>query len=224
VTGASRGIGEAIAQALAGAGADLVLAARTKYDLNRVGEQCRAEGASAQIVPTNVRDPAALERLAAQAGRVDILVNNAGLGHSAPIHEMTLEQWDEMFDVNVRAMFYLTHLVAREMIQARQGDIVNIASTAGLRGYAGGVGYNASKFAVRGFSEALQKDLRRYGIRVLVVSPALVETHFFTGRPRPDLAKYLQPQDVAAAIVHALSLPPRANMREVIMVGIEQDW
>ena len=225
VTGGSRGIGEAIARSLAAAGADLVLAARTESDLNRVADLCRGEGVTAQVVPTNARDPAALERLADQAGTVDILVNNAALGHSAPIQEMSLAQWDEMFDVNVRAAFYLTHLIAPGMIGARRGDIVNIASIAGLRGYRGGIGYNSTKFAIRGFSEALQKDLRPYGIRVLVISPGLVETDFFAGRTRrPDLAKYLQPEDVAAAVLHGLTLPQRAGLREVVLVGLEQDW
>jgi NADP-dependent 3-hydroxy acid dehydrogenase YdfG len=225
VTGASRGIGAAIARALAHAGADLVLAARSEGDLRAVAETCRGDGVRADVVPTNARDAPELERLAARAGDVDILVNNAGLGHSAPIHELRLEQWDEMFDVNVRAMFYLTHLVAPRMMEARAGDIVNVGSTGAIRGYARGVGYNATKFAVRGFCEALQKDLRPFGIRVLLVNPGLVDTEFFQGQPiRPDMSVYLRSEDVASAVLHGLTVPRHAGIRELNLVAMEQDW
>jgi 3-oxoacyl-[acyl-carrier protein] reductase len=225
VTGASRGIGEAISLALARAGADLILAGRAEADLKEVAGQCRAQGASARAFRANVRDAADLERLAAEAGDVDILVNNAGLGHSAPIHELSLDQWDEMFDVNVRAMFYLTHLLAPGMIEAQRGDIVNITSTGSIRGYARGTGYNATKFAVRGFSEALQKDLHPYGIRVLMVTPGLVDTDFFHGRPiRPDMSKYLHAEDVAREVLHGLTTPRHAGVREIVLVGLEQEW
>src|SRR5512134_2664443 len=105
VTGASRGIGEGIAYALAQAGANLTLAARSADDLERVAATCREKAVVVNVVPTDLANSADIERLAANADRLDILVNNAGLWHAAPVYRTTLETWDELFNVNIRAMF-----------------------------------------------------------------------------------------------------------------------
>ncbi|HLU08900.1 MAG TPA: SDR family NAD(P)-dependent oxidoreductase, partial [Oceanobacillus sp.] len=132
------------------------------------------------------------------------------------------ETWDELFNVNVRAMFYLTHLIVPKMIAAKRGDIVNIGSTAGLRGFAGGTAYSASKFAVHGFTEALQKDLRRYGIRVTGIIPANVDNDLMGENPPPDT--YLTPGDIGSAVVYAVTLPPHASVHHMLMVGMAEDW
>lgn len=222
ITGASRGIGEGIAYALAQAGANLTLAARTVDDLERVAAICRDKGVGVNVVPTDLASAADIERLAESVNTLDILVNNAGLWHAAPVHQITLETWDELFNVNIRAMFYLTHLIVPKMIAAKRGDIVNIGSTAGLRGFAGGTAYSASKFAVHGFTEALQKDLRRYGIRVTGIIPANVDNDLMGENPPPDT--YLTPGDIGSAVVYAVTLPPHASVHHMLMVGMAEDW
>src|SRR5690606_9016083 len=222
ITGTSRGIGEGIAYALAQAGANLTLAARTVDDLERVAATCRDKGVGVNVVPTDLASAADIERLAESVNTLDILVNNAGLWHAAPVHRITLEAWDELFNVNIRAMFYLTHLIVPKMIAAKRGDIVNIGSTAGLRGFAGGTAYSASKFAVHGFTEALQKDLRRYGIRVTGIIPANVDNDLMGENPPPDT--YLTPGDIGSAVVYAVTLPPHASVHHMLMVGMAEDW
>ena len=222
ITGTSRGIGEGIAYALAQAGANLTLAARTVDDLERVAATCREKGVVVNVVPTDLASAADIERLAESVNTLDILVNNAGLWHAAPVHQITLETWDELFNVNIRAMFYLTHLIVPKMITAKRGDIVNIGSTAGLRGFAGGTAYSASKFAVHGFTEALQKDLRRYGIRVTGIIPANVDNDLMGENPPPDT--YLTPGDIGSAVVYAVTLPPHASVHHMLMVGMAEDW
>lgn len=222
ITGTSRGIGEGIAYALAQAGANLTLAARTVDDLERVAAICRDKGVGVNVVPTDLASAADIERLAESVNTLDILVNNAGLWHAAPVHQITLETWDELFNVNIRAMFYLTHLIVPKMIAAKRGDIVNIGSTAGLRGFAGGTAYSASKFAVHGFTEALQKDLRRYGIRVTGIIPANVDNDLMGENPPPDT--YLTPGDIGSAVVYAVTLPPHASVHHMLMVGMAEDW
>lgn len=224
VTGASRGIGAAIARRFAAAGSDLVLAARTATDLDAVAEEGRALGRRVLTVPTDMRDRVALEELAAQAaafGAVDILVNNAGLGHFAPVWEMGLDEWDEMMALNLRAVFYLTKLIVPAMIAQGRGQIINIASTAGHRAFPRGAGYNTTKFGLRGFSEAIQKDLRPHGVRVTMLSPARVNTHF-PGAPMWE--NDLWPEDLAEAALFAAALRPNAGVREIVMVSQEQEW
>lgn len=222
VTGASRGIGEGIAYALARAGTNLTLAARSYDDLERVAATCREKGVQVNVAPTDLAKTEDIERLAASVDTLDILVNNAGLWHAAPVHQLTLETWDELFNVNVRAMFYLTHLLVPKMIAAGHGDIVNIGSTAGLRGFAGGTAYSASKFAVHGFTAALRKDLRPYGIRVMGIVPADVDNDLMGENPPPDT--YLTPRDIGSAVVYAVTLPPHASIHNMLMVGMAEDW
>ena len=222
VTGASRGIGEGIAYALARAGAHLTIAARSVDDLERVAATCREKGVTVNVVPTDLANERDIEQLAASVSTLEILVNNAGLWHSAPVHQISLATWDELFNVNIRGMFYLTHLIVPKMIAAGHGDIVNIGSTAGLRGSAGGTAYCASKFAVHGFTFALRKDLRRYGIRVTGIIPGDVDNYLAGENPPPDTS--LTPNDIANAVVYVVTLPAHASIHNMLMVGVAEDW
>jgi 3-oxoacyl-[acyl-carrier protein] reductase len=209
VTGASRGIGHGIALALARAGADVVLAARSEGRLHELG-------ATALVVPTDIRDERQVQALVARAlerfGRVDILVNNAGLGHFGPVDELPIEQWDEMMAVNLRGAFLCTRAVVPTMKAQNSGAIVNIASVAGLVSNPNLSGYNASKFGLMGFSDACMLELRHFGIRVSAVCPGSTATDFAGGRDTQDR---LTVDDVAHAVLAVLTAGPNALLSQI---------
>jgi len=162
ITGASRGIGRAIALALAGAGSHVALAARSPGDLDAVAREAESRDVQALAVPTDMRDAEAVARMVRltleRFGRVDTLINNAGLGHFGAVDALPVEQFDEMLAVNLRGPFLATRAVVPAMKQQGGGAIVNIASVAGLVGNPNLSGYNASKFGLMGFSEATMLD------------------------------------------------------------------
>jgi len=220
VTGASRGIGRAIALAFAAAGADLVLAARDRPELEAVAAGVHALGRDCLVLPTDLRQPAAIAALAEAAlaaGPLDILVNNAGVGSWAPVAELTLDDYEAMFGVNMRAVFLLTQAVLPAMRAAGHGQIITIASTSSRWAYPEGTLYCASKFAVLGFSEALARELRPEGIRVTAILPGQVNTYLGDSGPESWEEGMLEPEDVAAAAVHVASLPERAIVTEMVV-------
>ncbi len=215
VTGASRGIGRAIAWRLARAECDVILLARSRDELNDLAMEIKTAGREAMAIPTDLRDAGQIERAVKKAltyfGRIDILVNNAGLWHYAPVHEMKIAEWDEMFDVNVRGSFLTTKFVLPSMLERKSGHIVNIVSVSGLIGEADAAGYNATKWAMRGFSQSLIKEVRDKGIRVTVINPGGVNND---QARTPRAAQLIQNQDVAELVSLAVTLPPRANLTE----------
>jgi NADP-dependent 3-hydroxy acid dehydrogenase YdfG len=228
VTGASRGIGRAIAQRFARAGADLVIAARNREDLQGLGAEIEAMGQRYLVAPTDLRDPAAIQELAQQAlgyfGHIDILINNAGIGYWAPVTELTLDQCNEMFDVNMRAVFLLTQAVLPPMIERGNGHIVNIASTSSRWTYPEGTLYCASKFAVLGFNEALAKELRTTGVRVTAVCPGQVNTYLGGSGPHTWEEDMLSGEDVAELAFQAVTLPPHAIVTEMVVWPRAEDF
>jgi NADP-dependent 3-hydroxy acid dehydrogenase YdfG len=221
VTGASRGIGRAIALRFAKAGADLVLAARNLEELQELGSEIQEMGRRFLIIPTDLRDPAQIHVLARQAfeqfGRIDILINNAGIGFWAPVTELTLDQYGEMFDVNMRAVFLLTQVALPQMIERGNGHIVNIASTSSRWTYPEGTLYCASKFALLGFNEALAKELRTTGVRVTAVCPGQVNTYLGGSGPKTWEEDMLSGEDVAELALQAVTLPPHAIVTEMVV-------
>ena len=211
VTGASRGIGLAVSEALLAEGAHVLLCARSPQGLksvaaglsDRFGERVSAHAC-------DVSDPAAVEELFLAArerlGGLDILVNNAGVCHRGPIDELTPAQWRETIDINLNGAFFCSR-AAVPLLEPRRGFIVNVASRAGINAFPGGAAYNASKFGMIGLSEAMILDLRPRGIRVSYVMPGRVNTDF--GGEDPE-DWHLTTEDVAAAILHALSYDERA--------------
>jgi len=215
ITGASRGIGRAIATRLTRADCDVVLLARSQVELSELAMEIKQAGREAMPIPTDLRDPdqiqSAIQKALTYFGRIDILVNNAGLWHYGHVQDFGLEEWDEMFDVNVRGTFLATKHILPTMLARKRGHIVNIVSVSGLIGEADAAGYNATKWAVRGFSQSLIKEVRDKGIRVTVVNPGGVnnaESH------SQRAAKLVQTADVAELVYLAVTMPPRANLTE----------
>jgi 3-oxoacyl-[acyl-carrier protein] reductase len=180
VTGAAKGMGQAISLRLAGEGVDLALAAREAAPLEAVAEAARALGRRAVVVPTDVRDEGQVRALVDAAvdafGKVDILVNCAGTTGpvETPVHEIKADDWDEVLAINVRGTFLPTKHVVSVMLRQRRGKIVNIAGTSGLRGYRLRAAYSASKWAVRGLTRTVALEVGPHGINVNCVAPGIV--------------------------------------------------
>jgi len=222
ITGASRGIGRAIALALAREGSKVMLAARGQADLEAVAREIRALGGEAEVAVTDMREEPSIRQMIAAAalrfGGLDILINNAGLGHFVPVAEMTTEQWDEMFGVNMRAVFIATREALPLLRKQKESFIVNIASLAGKNTFANGGGYTATKWGLRAFSQCLMLEERKNGVRVLAVCPGSVDTGFGhpAGQaPAASSRQIIKPEDVAETIVMALKMPQRTMVSEI---------
>lgn len=224
ITGSTKGIGRAVAEALLDQGARVTVSSRTPDDVAATVEEL-SEAAPDRVlgIVCDVRDPAAcralIEGTVDAFGSLDILVNNAGLGRFVPVAEMDDDVWDTQIRTNLDGVFYCSkaaapHLAARG--RARDDAwIFNIGSLAGRYASAGGVAYNASKFGLIGMTEAMMLDLRHQGIRVSVLMPGTVNTHFFEGGPDPDSDWKLQSEDVAQVITDLLAHPSRAHVSRI---------
>ncbi len=220
ITGAGKGIGKAIAEALAAEGVTLGLLARTASDLEQLQQDLSSRygikvfTATADI--SNSADVrAAVSTLASSLGRVDILINNAGTGSFGKMVDMDPEQWEQIIRVNLMGAYYVTHELLPGMLAQESGDIINIASTAGERGFATGSAYCASKFALLGMTEALMQEVRKSNIRVTALTPSTVNTPLAVnaGLPIGDEDRMLQAEDVAQVVVAGLKLPSRVLLK-----------
>ncbi|HTW22075.1 MAG TPA: SDR family NAD(P)-dependent oxidoreductase [Candidatus Baltobacteraceae bacterium] len=220
VTGASRGIGFAIARGLAGLGAKVALCARDPQRLEKAAAQLKDSGASVAAIPADLRSANEIAPLVRKAeeslGPLDILVNNAGIGTFAPVQEASEADWDAILDTNLKAVFLLTKAVAPGMIQRRTGHIINIGSLSGRSAFAGGGIYCASKWGLLGFTQCAAEDLRQYGIRVSAVMPGSVATDF-SPHAGKDTSKMLQPEDVAHAVESIVTQAPQSFISEVLI-------
>jgi len=217
VTGGNRGIGRGIVEALSREGATVALTARRP----EAAEQAAREvGGEALGFACDVRSHEAVERLFAQldrrAGGLDILVNNAGVGLFAPVADLSPEDWRTVIETNLNGAFYCCRAAIPRMRQRGGGYIFNISSLAGKNPFAGGAAYNASKFGLNGFSEALMMDVRYDGIRVSYLMPGSVATDFGRGSMRKE-GWALKPDDVAAVVLDLLRSPARALYSRVEM-------
>ncbi|GGJ02835.1 3-ketoacyl-ACP reductase [Paenibacillus hunanensis] len=220
ITGAGKGIGKATAEALAAEGVQLGLLARTASDLEQLQQDLSSRygvkvfTATADVAnSTEVR--AAVSSLASSLGRVDILINNAGTGAFAKMVDMDPEQWEQIIRVNLMGAYYVTHELLPGMLEQQSGDIVNIASTAGERGFATGSAYCASKFALLGMTEALMQEVRKSNIRVTALTPSTVNTPLAVnaGLPIGDEDRMMQAEDVAQLVLAGLKLPSRVVLK-----------
>jgi len=223
VTGAGRGIGHAIAVALAREGATVVLAARTRQQLAQTAAAIRESGGTALAIPTDVTQDAAVEAMVEQAiaelGRLDILVTAAGVASFGPVVGTKPADWDGMLAVNLRAVMVTCRAVLPMMIRQRRGTIINVASVAAQRAIPGAAAYTATKAAVVGFSRVLAEELRAEKVRVGVLGPGAVDTPLWDTIPTPpDRSRMLRPEDVARAAVLMAALPAGASLEELTLL------
>ena len=220
VTGASRGIGLAIARRLGEMGAAVGICARDRKRLEGAANELKGKGISTFAAHADVTQPAEIALLLQETqkalGPVEILVNNAGTGYFGPSHEASEANWDTVLDTNLKSVFLMTKAVAPGMIERRGGHIINIASLAGKNAFAGGGIYCASKWGLLGFTQCVAEDLRGYGIRVSAVCPGSVATEFspHTGK---DPKRMLQADDVAHAVAMLVTQAPQSFISEVVM-------
>jgi 3-oxoacyl-[acyl-carrier protein] reductase len=223
ITGASKGIGKTTAIKLANAGAKLVLNSRKIVDLQKLEKEL---GASDYLLfEGDVSDEKTCIRLVDETvkkyGRVDVLINNAAQFAFGKVIDLSLNDFDRVINTNLRAPFMLSKLVIPYLIKQDGGTILNISSTSGKRGHEGGGLYAASKFALNGLSECLLKEVRQYNIRVITVSPSMVDTKI---KPENEIKSsgkgvYMRMEDVADSILYALNLPQRALIKDIEIWG-----
>jgi 3-oxoacyl-[acyl-carrier protein] reductase len=220
VTGAGKGIGKAVATALAQEGVHVGLIARTEKDVKALAEELEGLGVKAAFVTADVSNRAEVESAVAKVqeelGPIDILINNAGTATFGKFLELEPEVWEQQIKVNVFGVYYTTRAVLPQMIERESGDIVNISSTAGKAGSAVTSAYSASKFAVFGLSESLMQEVRKHNIRVTALAPSTVVTemaqnaNLITGDP----ARVMHPEDLAELVVAHLKLNRRVLVKE----------
>jgi 3-oxoacyl-[acyl-carrier protein] reductase len=220
VTGASRGIGRGIALALAEAGAQVALTARSESRLRSVEREIRERGGKALSLPADLAEESQVQamfaRLAEAYGRLDILVNNAGLGLFGALSDFTAEDFDRLIAVNLKAVFLCCREAMRLMISRRSGYIINISSVVGFKGYPKQSIYTATKHGVMGITKSLAVEAQPYGIRVSAVLPGGVDTEMAArGRPDLDRSSLLQPEDIGRTVLFLLSLSPRAAIDQI---------
>ena len=219
VTGATRGLGLATAQALAAEGSNLILTARGESALERIGRELASAKIQVLTHPCDVRDPHSVDALFGfvrrKFKRLDILINSAGIAHSnLPIEKLPFPVWKEVIDTNLNGMFLVTQ--AALSIMKRGSTIVNNLSIAATRVFAGSAAYNASKHGGLGFTNTLREELRPRGIRVIAVLPGATDTDIWTTLwPQAPRMKMMTPKTVADAVVQSLLLPANATVENL---------
>ena len=218
VTGSTKGIGRAIAEHLLEAGASVVGNARSAAAVQAVAERL---GDRALGIVADVGDASQCQRLVDETvdhfGQLDVLVNNAGFGIFKPISEMSVEEWKSQIDVNLGGVFYCSKAALPHLSATGDGFIVTIASLASRNPFAGGTGYNASKFGVLGLSEAMMLDVRYDDVRVCTVMPGSVDTHFNGREQVSERTWRLHVDDCAVAVLQVLSYAKEAHVSRIEM-------
>lgn len=237
VTGASSGIGRATALALAAQGADVAIAARRLDRLTALHDELVSTGVRAVPVQLDVADEAscrqAVDRAVTELGGLDILINNAGVMLLGQIEGADTEDWRRMLNTNVLGLMYMTHAGLPHLLE-RRGMIVQMSSTAGRVARAGTGAYNASKWAVNGFSEALRQEVHERGVRVVVIEPGIVRTELREHITQPqakerieamaNAIRQLEAEDVAAAVLYAVTQPEHVAVNELLVRPTDQQW
>jgi 3-oxoacyl-[acyl-carrier protein] reductase len=223
ITGASAGIGWASALAFAAKGANLVVTARREQRLRELCDRINASGSKAVYSAGDAADEATAKNCVAlavkQFGKLDILINNAGAGNYKNLVDTSAEEYDALMDSNMKSSFLFTRHAAPVMIAQKGGEILFISSVAGLQGYAGEAVYCASKFAQIGFAQALDGELRKFGIKVGTICPGGVKTEFAVGNGRTEEgvknSYMMEPSELADAIVFACMQPRNARILQM---------
>nr|WP_315223264.1 3-ketoacyl-ACP reductase [uncultured Flavobacterium sp.] len=219
ITGAGKGIGKAIALALAKEGVNVILLARTQADVDQLALETNALGVKSLALSADVSDMnavnEAVEKALSEFKTIDILINNAGIGSFGKFLELEPSTWERIIQVNLMGTYYVTRAVVPNMIERQTGDIINISSTAGLNGNALTSAYSASKFAVMGLTDSLMQEMRKHNIRVTALAPSTVATDLAIDLKLTDgnPEKVMQSEDVAELIIAQLKLNRRVFIK-----------
>lgn len=213
ITGGSKGIGFGIAESLAKEGVNCVLTSRSKENAEQAAHKISDKfGVKCLGVEADVRQYSALEKAVSQTleafGQIDYVLANAGLGHFGHIEELSHEHWHEVIDTNLTGVFYTIKSTVKALTDS-EGYFVTISSLAGCNFFAGGAAYNASKFGLTGFTQAVMLDLRQKGVNVTTIMPGSVSTHFNGNEPGSKDAWKIQPEDIGEMVVNLFKLNPR---------------
>ncbi|WP_101844025.1 SDR family oxidoreductase [Halobacillus sp. Marseille-P3879] len=235
ITGASSGIGKAIAEYLADEGADVVLAARRAHKLQKLAEKIEDEyGVRTAVVETDVTNRTDVEELVKQTkdkfNTVDIYVNNAGVMLLSFLKNGHVDEWEQMVDVNIKGVLYGVHAVLPEMLEQKTGHIVNVSSVAGHEVFPSSTVYSATKYAVKALSMGMEKELSKSGVRVTNVSPGAVDTELTEHITDGDVIDMfnnremtpLNSADIARAVAYAVTQPEWVNVNELIVRPMHQ--
>jgi NADP-dependent 3-hydroxy acid dehydrogenase YdfG len=231
VTGASSGIGEGVALALAKNGAAVALSARRAERLDALVKQISAGGGSAIALPGDVTEDVVATRIVgdtvSRLGRLDILVNSAGVIQAGTVENADLNEWRRVLDINLMASLYTSRAAIGVMRSQRSGDIINISSTAGRRASGPFGPYATSKFGLTAMTEGMRQEVGGYGIRVCLLEPGATNTPLWQGISDPNMRSAVQkfaeqkssltPADIAAAVLFVVTLPPRVNVSEMLV-------
>jgi clavulanate-9-aldehyde reducatase len=232
ITGASSGIGEATAMAMARAGASVALAARREDRIGELARRIEGDGGTATAMATDVAREEEARSFVSQAherlGRLDVLVNNAGLMLLGPVEGADTDEWRRMIDVNVLGLLYCTHAVLPVMREQGGGHIVNVSSVAGRVAGAGSAVYNFTKFGVHGFSEGLRQEALDANVRVTTVAPGFVDTELQghntdpavvegMEKSRDQIGRVLRSEDIAETILYAVTRPEHVDINEILV-------
>ncbi|HHA7111043.1 TPA: SDR family oxidoreductase [Staphylococcus aureus] len=216
VTGAGSGIGEAIATLLHEEGAKVVLSGRNKGKLQNVANQLAQD--SVKVVPTDVTNKEEVDELMKIAqqtfGGLDIVINSAGQMLSSKITDYQVDEWDSMIDVNIKGTLYTAQAALPTMLEQSSGHLINIASISGFEVTKSSTIYSATKAAVHTITQGLEKELAKTGVKVTSISPGMVDTAI-TAAYNPSDRKKLDPQDIAEAVLYALTQPKHVNVNEI---------
>lgn len=236
VTGASSGLGEAVARLLSSQGATVVLGARRNDRIQALAAELIRLGGRASAVETDVTQHKQVQNLVDHAvesyGRIDVMINNAGLMPSSPLDRLKIDDWDRMIDVNIKGVLYGIAAALPPMQRQKAGHIVNVSSVAGHKVRAGGAVYAATKHAVRALSEGLRQEVKPYNIRTTVISPGAVATELTDSVTEPDIAAAMRkvyeaaiPADsFARAVSYALSQPEDVDINEILFRPTRQEF
>ncbi len=220
ITGASRGLGLAIARRLGQIGARVSICARHETPLHAAAEDLRRAGIEVSAVAADITRPGDVTELVRKTndtfGEIDILVNNAGIGLFRPIHEVSEEDWNRVLDTNLKGAFLCSKAVIPQMLRRHKGHIINISSLAGKNAFAGGGVYCASKWGLLGLTYCMAEDLRAHGIRVAAICPGTTHTDF-SPHAGKDPQKMLRPEDVAYAVAMIVTQAPQSFISEVLV-------
>jgi 3-oxoacyl-[acyl-carrier protein] reductase len=213
ITGGSKGIGYGVAEVLVKAGMNVTITARSETDVKEAAAKLSDLGNGEALgLRCDVRDLSAQQDIVKETlnafGSLDALIANAGVGHFAPIDEMPPEHWAEVIDINLTGVFNSVK-ASVEQLKKSKGFIITIASLAGANFFAGGAAYNASKFGLVGFTQAVMLDLRKHGIKVSTIMPGSVATHFNDHEPSEADSWKIQPEDIGDMVLYLLTTPAR---------------